>query len=349
MELQLICHGMMLFWYRHKVDNDPTTDGYRILIPKQGMTKGSPLHQFRLGLGPGALEPYLCYADLTDWQATQEWKLEFGNIPSNKMRGPKPGDANLNFYRNPQSKAVPVKEVTAGNSPIAFIIDIPYPMAEDPIRATDYRADPYVKGDVVAGFGIHPRRIVSARVFTFLINGQSITLSRANETKTIVANPSQPRIKLHLYSQSADPPGNATHLGLLNDMLGLRKGVSNYSNSFDLKLNTASGAIHDPDLKIPEGLGFRDLLHLWEYFELFPFTKKPCLESAKVARDLSRLVDLYAYDPAECGQGSGCDYDPPDDPGPPPVAVQSAAPGKDPKPTAKTKKPKTKQKQTKKK
>jgi hypothetical protein len=348
MELQLICHGMMLFWYRHPAPGAPvTSDGYQILIPQAEMN-GQPVHELRLGLNPGAIKSHLGYNDLNATNgATQHLRLEFGDSISVKERRAKAKQTNLNFYRINPHRSVRRAGNDRPSSGVAFVIDIPYPDDEDPIRVTDYTYDPYMttgpNSRVVTAFDIRPRRLVGARVFKFAISNKPITLlnlTTGAPPQVIEPNPTGQRIKLHLYSQSMHKPDpNDNHLPLLNAMLDLKNLNTSVSHGFDLQMDPGREPTHDPPLDLPPGLGFRDQLHLWEFHAMFPFVHA-ALKSGKASEDtlekLSLKVDKTAYDPAECGQGGGCDYDPPEPP--PAVEVQIAAPRKAAKPAAKKRK-----------
>jgi hypothetical protein len=118
----------------------------------------------------------------------------------------------------------------------------------------------------------------------------------SQQSSPVVAAPIADGLTLHLYSEPADPPGeHEDHTKILNGMLELYKKNTQTSSAFDLELDEGRQATLDPDdLKLPEGLSFRDLLHLWELKALDNHG-----HSFKQGR--ARYVD-----PAECGQGGGC-------------------------------------------
>jgi hypothetical protein len=321
MELQLICHGMMLFWYRESVKSANATDGYQILIP-QGRINNQLVHELRLGPGSGAKVSSLGYDDQDpNTLATQYWQLDFGNIESTKERGQKSKDKNLTFYGNSSTRTKRRTGIKKEDAGVAFVIDIPYPLKECPIRAMDYKKNPYLnpsadgkrKARVVEAFNVRPKTIVSARVFHFSINNNvPITLYRpaTNTRRDIVANPSGSIIQIHLYNQAPEPPSDnrENHLPLFNKMLQLTTNSNNTHTEapFDLELNPdRDGA--KAKLDTSQTVRGKDLSDLWEFLEFD--------ETGKVRNP----SDIRAYDPAECGQGSGCnhpDLDPDPDPDP---------------------------------
>jgi hypothetical protein len=301
MKLHLICHGMMLFWYRKP---DPGPEGYTILIP-QGFRSGKLLHLVGAGIGVGAPNPHpWLQLDSTDVVPQRRFELRFAlaAVPHNGVKPPE--NENLSFYENPAYRAV---ENPTG---IAFAIDIPYPHSENPMRVATYEADPYVRRDsdalrdrVVKAFTIAPRRIVAARLLSFEITDPRISLyePRTGQELPFVPGPSGRDIKLHLYSQPAHLPGpHENHTEILNDMLHLEtKGGGRAS--FDLKLNPDRKPTLDPDTfpTLPD-LGFTDHLHLWELAALYPQGADDHGAHGSTSGVL-RFVD-----PAECGQGGGC-------------------------------------------
>src|SRR5262249_34711395 len=104
MKLHLICHGMMLFWYR-KPANGP--DGYTIFIPHGHSHDGSGtmLHDVRLGLGAGAKDSVLKLpADHAD-HTRKNYRLEFGASANMNPRSQSPpASQNLSFYETRDNK-----------------------------------------------------------------------------------------------------------------------------------------------------------------------------------------------------------------------------------------------------
>jgi hypothetical protein len=342
MELQLFCHGMMLFWYRKPVGDQP--HGYRIMIP-QGILDEELVHELRLVLDTEAERSYLGFKDQDPaTRATQYWRLEFGNAVSTSARGRKPSETNLTFYGAGSTQSIRRAGRTKGKAGVAFVIDIPYPREECPIRAMNYTNNPYLEpgmqttGRVVKTFNAQPGRIVSARVFQFSITDAAISLynTRTGCRREIVARPSSDIIKIHLYNQSKDPPSGKrpNHLPLLNNMLTLKTIVDNtrIEGPFDLQLNPERKGTY-AELDYPTTICDLDLLDLWERSVLLA-----------VGGELKGLEQFHpaAYDPAECGQGSGCNEPEPPDPDPEPPDPLQLARAKAVKPAAKKQKKATK-------
>ena len=299
MELKLICHGMMLFWYRKETANVPA--GYRILIPQSPNKE----HVLRLGVGPGAPSSVLQYE--TSPKSTQHFGLDFGVGPSPTKPGMKPKNSELLMYRTADAVATPDDRASLGAG-VGFVIDIPYPLREEPVRATDYDEDPYLPGLAVEAFAIHPRRMLDARVFTFIVaDSTKDVILRSNDnlpSRLLVKAPVPDGIKLHLYCQPPTPvmPGTS-HLQRLNEMLLFGGSV------LDLKLNDDRNPKKDPDIPIPVGLSFQDLLHLSELGALMPGgtgASDITGDSDVQGQKLMTMPSMFAIDPAECGQGGGC-------------------------------------------
>ncbi len=301
MQLHLICHGMMLFWYNKPSVEGAGDDGYTILIPQ--MSAGPPKpgdHQLLLGRDYGALQPVLTYP-MTP-QGTQAFKLSFDAAPSDKIRSMKSNKENLVFYANDMTgaRAVPTigADYTAG---IAVTIDIPYPRAEHPIRAARYFSDPYDyinSSSTIDAFDVHPRRIVNATVLTFdIVDGNKpiLLVNKRIDTDQRLLDPGSitKPVVLHLYSQPA--------VNILTDHLHMLTGMLKYKGSeLDLRIKKDVPSIKYPPLPIPEGLHVLDLLHLGELNELGIPTGAPMTDAEK------RMTGTLGVDPAECGQGGGC-------------------------------------------
>jgi hypothetical protein len=291
MELQLICHGMMLFWYRRPRYSE-FDDGYTILIPRKS---NNHEHKVRLGVGPGAHETVLGYDD-EDPKETRRGAIAFGVADSDKPRGPKPKSFNLMFLHKDF-------QAFADSRGVAFAIDIPYPHREEPVRVATYGPEqpPYERpdGSAAHAFKISPTRLVATTVFTYRIADPSkgLTLHIGSDMRKILDHEEMHgTVKLHLYSQQRHHI--AGDIGMLNQMLQWnRKGSSGVSSQLNLKPNDCRKALLDlPDFPIPQGLTFRDCLHLTELHNLdHPIDDKD--------KDMPRIM---AIDPAECGQGGGC-------------------------------------------
>lgn len=311
MKVKLVCHGMMLFWYRG--DADPAKDRYSILIP-QGLHNGMYMHEVRFGVGAGAPGPKtsLMY-DPTSTRPVvpqKQFRLDFGVAKNERGIRPNPQE-NLSFYPKGNAKAV------ANAAGVAFSIDVPYPHSQKPVRVATYCADPYAcdpdKDTVDIGvkkLGITPRRIVGARLLTYEVAdpSQAITLveTTGSDKFVIVPGPLTDDVTLHLYSQPSVLQSPKGHLDLLNAMLDVDDGEGNV-NPLDLRMNEYCDATIDPDSfgMTPE-LGFKDHLHLWEYKALH--TRSPSTPSREHSHvDAgSNEVQVLFVNPAECGQGGGC-------------------------------------------
>jgi hypothetical protein len=327
MELKLICHGMMLFWYRKPSTDGGRDDGYTILIPQAtvhntegcasethmgGSEQHSPkqhqeqhfMHEVRLGVGAGARHSVLGYGSQPE--GTKYFDLKFGCGISSTQRVKKSDECNLVIYRNQIHGAMPNygRDPDAG---VAFAIDIPYPVREESVRVTEYKNDPYI-GTAVDAFCVHPRRVVATRVFTFEVADVSEGIVLRNKLvpcDTRVIQPgsissNQKTVRLHLYSQPPKfPLLGDNHFPMLTRMLLVN------GSPLDLCLNEDRCPDNDPDgLVIPYGLGFKDVLHLAELRFLFPHLCDPAggHHHAKVGDENV----ITSFDPAECGQGGGC-------------------------------------------
>lgn len=313
MKLQLICHGMMLFWYRPPSASGLKDDGYTILIPQ--LHAHAIPHVFKVDLVAGAPRPLLEYPSTP--QGTRFLKLSFGSSASPKRRGAKSRLHNLSFYRNLEYAARPNFGNTA-QAGVAFAIDIPYPHKEDAVRASKYENAPYLMGGKAQpAFDIRPRRILGASVFTFENVRPDVEVKfddPANPANNIpiLPQPLAADVKLHIYSQPEVPPTLATnHVEMLNKILKLEN-LANLHPVQDLDLfvnpfRDATEIVIPP----PAGLTLDDAKHLHQFRvspEPPPVGGHHGSGHAHGGNPAVQL-DKRAFDPAECGQGGGCDFD----------------------------------------
>jgi hypothetical protein len=96
LELKLICHGMMLFWYRPETENGRHDDGYKILIPKEH--KEEHKHKHELWLCRGLSENTSRYF-LMRMQRKRQYlaNLSCGFAKVDKTREPKDSTEHLIF------------------------------------------------------------------------------------------------------------------------------------------------------------------------------------------------------------------------------------------------------------
>lgn len=297
MNLYLICHGMMAFWYRPQVP-----DGYRILIPQCPLgTSGNQEHQLRLGTSIGAPMSNLAYP--AQPMGTKIYQLTFGSSPqgSAKARGMKSAASNLALYAqkpNVGGAHLIPNYGTDGSAGVAFAIDIPYPDDEQPARVETYQADPYCDCSTVRAFNIHPRSLPRSNVYKFNIANANLSIQVVNENdpSDVLIPPIRPvaDVKLYLYSgpaTMADMTGK--HLDSFNKMFSFGA-----QTSLDLALNPASGVSCTPvrNTTPPFNLSQPDTLHLAEINSGMDFCNAPVPIGAT----------LMATDPAECVQGPGC-------------------------------------------
>jgi hypothetical protein len=302
MKLRLICHGMMLFWYKKPSTPGGDDDGYRILIPQGYVADqqghGHLMHDLRFGIGAGVPDPHAHKWLLLAPNAVvppREFDLRFGVAPRRHRTDEVPdSNRNLSFYENAGYRAV------EDPNRIAYTIHVPYPHDETPLRVATYQAPPYKSGGVVGGFGVLPHRIVSARMLTFEIDNPNAGIylydRNAYQSSPVGTGSITGDLTLHLYSEPAHKPGaNENHTHILNAMLKLSDKNANTSSDFDLTLNDQRKPTYDPEgLEVPSGLNFRDLLHLWE------------ISALDNPGSPLHVRGPAFVDPAECGQGGGC-------------------------------------------
>lgn len=292
MKLRLICHGMMLFWYKKPSSEGGDDDGYRIFIP-QGHHHGRLMHDLRFGVGAGVPKPHpWLRLDTGGVVQPKEFELRFGAAGRRHRSNEVPDPAeNLSLYESEDYRAV---ENPAG---IAYTIHVPYPHDEIPIRVATYQRPPYLAGNVVTNLGVAPHRIVGARILTFEIASANIDVQlydvKQQQLSPVETSPAGSDLTLHLYSEPPHQPGeDEDHTEMINGMLKLLDKNGNALSDFDLKLDELRTPKLDPEgLELPAGLNFRDLLHLWELDAL---------------DNPGQSLRARFVDPAECGQGGGC-------------------------------------------
>jgi hypothetical protein len=285
MYLYLICHGMMAFWYRKQ-----KPDGYRILIPQSPVKDGIQEHEVRLSSELGAANSANWYASTP--QPTQYYTLKFACAASARKRKMKSSRSNMALYSQKDGVQLIPNFGSDSSAKIAFVIDIPYPEAEQSARPETYKADPYLPGAAVSIFKVHPRSIPRSNVFRFEIAdpSQPIVLENQNNPKDLklqLARPSQD-VKLFLYSGSPTIMSGMTgHLRWFNSMFSF-----SIYDQLDLTLNPKSkpSCTLLKNAKRPFGLPAADLQHLAEINSKRDFCAKT----------------MRGADPAECVQGPGC-------------------------------------------
>jgi hypothetical protein len=291
-KVRLICHGMMLFWFRKAGERNLNYDGYTILIPQAPLPHpGDPGHELRLGAGPRASLSVLGY-DVHP-RPTQEFVLDFGFAPSPKQRGPKCHLYNLVLYRNLGAAAYPDYDAANSAAGVAFAIDIPYPWTEDPLRAMEYDRPPYIAtGTTAMAFDIHPKRVTGTTMFTFEIEDPSRPIALLNKNDARDRRPIPPGssnigadINVHLYSQ---PPHMTTPGTMPHHFQVFQRLLRFHDAPLDLTPDPNRKAKAIP-IPTPDGLTDEDTQDLAHLLTMSSGTEMIMID-----------------DPAECGQGGGC-------------------------------------------
>jgi hypothetical protein len=322
LELQLICHGSMAFFYRSPGERGLDYDGYTIFIPRTPMTGHDMDHELRMGVGAGAVTfaPQLRHVpDPPVDMKTVEYELRFDWKPSKKKRGAKPALETLGLYQRKNIRAEAQLGGPIGVAGVAFAIDIPYPHREEVVRVADYKRFPFVRSKTVSDFDLKARRLTGARVFTYDLASRKRGVILQNENSKNDRFPfakSVPRrIKIHLYNQAQVLPNPERDVRAIavghNEELNQAFRVK--QRPIKLKQNPRIPRTIDPEgVDIPDGLGFRDLLHLAELYLLYP-ELRPTSKEPGGPRVQSLFHGFGGFDPAECTQPEGC---PTEDPPP---------------------------------
>jgi len=238
--VNLICHGMLLFWQ----DRKNPKNGITIYLPD---TMGT--HQVRLSANIGGLPNLI---DMPGHYALQLTRT--GLITTSKQD--KTTDVAL--FDDMGTKGL---AVNTANTP--WEIDVPYPNAVRRFRIMKFSADhpPYntTGSDTEATFDIKPREMAGAHVFTYDGVSTPVTLQKPDGSSVSLTPAPMGLLNLHLYvSVSQMAPTN--HLRFFNAML-------QYTGHPTLDLVVANKMPKMTDKKkepVPEDLSHLDIYDLYE-------------------------------------------------------------------------------------
>lgn len=291
MQLKLICHGMMGFWYRPATANPAHLgyEGYSILIPNvlQDMN-GHNMHELILRVGPGTTGLQgLSFLPGGNPPGTKTYKLVMKCKPGAMTAAPDPRNPVVGLYRQNNDFIAPRRDPHDGT--IAYALEVPYPHAKAFAGIRRYSEVPFT-GAAVGTFNIQSVRIAGMRVFTYELENEDVYLENvADATDKIDINrgPTSSPIKLHLYNQPVHHAGNpGEHLKMI-------KSSFNYQGQpvpLDLKTGVTSYADFDQG----------------DFTGLVAEDRRDLHELAQSRGPVQQVPVPRSFDPAECLPPDGC-------------------------------------------
>jgi len=293
-KVNLICHGMMLFWY-----DQERPDRYRILIPQNTSTA----HELRMG-SKRFEKRRLTHGKPKD--ATRYFTLSFGVKEVLKPRAMRDGTSNVAFYPLNGVIAKPTYG-TPKDGGVAVVIDIPYPEDVWFERTETYGGQPYVLDDGASAFDIKPKQIPRTTIFQFTVEdtAQDIVLLEGNGRvyeKFYPGGTMSPFTNLYLYNQPLKPEHyGMVHTGDFSQML--KYGPTGKENDVVLKLSNNAQVTC---MSTPKG----STAHGWEADDMKALAE---IESKMLICDFPKMMfdkgvndfDKRGIDLAACIQGWG--------------------------------------------
>ena len=228
--VNLICHGMMLFWQ----DRHNPTSGITIYAPDaQGMHIVSLSTQ--IGGAPSLLP------------APGAYTLNF-TCDNSKPLGQQDKKKNLVFYDSDSSKGLVVNPGQA-----QYILNVPYPSEIRPFRIMKFASKPPYKrtaphNHTTTTFDINPDRMAGLYVLTYNKVSSPVTLAQgASAPQTIAAPP--PLLNLHFYATTnpAITP-SPSHLQYFNALMSFTGQAP-----LDLEVDNAKPDVDPPDQQQVDG------------------------------------------------------------------------------------------------
>jgi hypothetical protein len=303
----LICHGMMLFFYR----NEPGEENYfYILVPNPYMTGNSnPVHRISLTEVSGDTNNILTHGGQLYRQGGYELQIQTANKNPYLRRDSKfsgtpdngilPRAEEVVLYDSTGKRKIkpstdiwnqyggsPYKPST--NDAIWFSIKVPFPTFVFSFKGEQFDQGPaYEQTGVAKTLGVNPQSLPGMHVFYYENTDPKTQANLAYfdptkpspDSNLLAANAN---LKIHLYSQ---PPkkGQLSHLGLFNKMVEFDGSPLDLTDA-----KTKSTPLNNP----PGSPIDRYLIDPPDYSELWEFLNPPS-------------PPLLSADPVECLQGWG--------------------------------------------
>lgn len=224
--VNLICHGMMLFWQ----DRGTPSNGITIYAPNAG-----GMHKVSLGMQIGGND--------NKFKVHGEYTLRF-DCSNKTPLGRMPADQNLVIYDPPDTNS----EGLAATGMAEYILHVPYPSQIRSYRVMQFGSTPpYATGpgnDTTSTFKISPTQLTGLNVLTYDTVTSPVMLGLGTgNLPTLQDNPLPPILNLYLYAD-VDPnvPQSGDHLAYFNKLLKY-----NNHSALDLKVNNTSPYIPGPD------------------------------------------------------------------------------------------------------
>lgn len=225
--VNLICHGMMLFWQ----DRANPTGGITIYAPDaMGMHIVSVSQQ--IGGVPNLLSGQGSYT------------LAF-TCANTAALGPRDKNKNLVLYDPSPSLGLKVNAMNA-----QYVLSVPYPSSIRSFRTMKFGGNPPYSGNTASAFGIKPTQMAGLSVLTYDNVSSALTLAMmGGATQALAAPPLAPILNLHFYA-TTNPmiTPMPSHLQFFNALLG-------YTGQpvLDLAVNNGMPAVVPPDQEQVDG------------------------------------------------------------------------------------------------
>lgn len=304
--INLICHGMMLFWYPLPADNSSYPDYFNILIPKAPYNSNTGRYEHIISLSEHR------GAYMNRLGSPGQYQLVWGNWQTFKRSiskfYPTTGTHPLNTDRVLLYSSNYRLTPRTDTDNVWYTIRVPYPTYVFPYRPYSFSSPAYVQtGTTAMDFGVNPNTMPGVQVFYYEgVSGQVYLDDVLNGTSTAMgpnftsAGPNH--VNIHLYSQPAlNSDKSSSHITAFNNMVSYKPPASSGAPppALDLMPYSAPAMLADCSWPInnwPGAPGTSDFDPL-DKLDLSEIFDGPALSTSTGM--------MITADPVECLQGWG--------------------------------------------